>query len=418
MTELAPYFLLIAGIVTLLMLLLRIPPIHPLSLTIIPQLILISYTCTNLQYHLPIFGILTWLILFGSMLAFVLGSIVASALTRSWKPFSHPQVLSKDPWAALVFPFTLFALSILWGAFRLGALPIFSSHPDLLRAKFISSIIQGAMFSLIIPVMAFSMLGLRRETTKKFKVASVVISATSLLMYFSTANRGLVLMFVIMFLVFFDILIARLRPRHFALATIIFTVVFFGGGYLRYGNAINYSNSHGVKYIVNFFLGNTYAYSGNGFWNLDFALNKMALEKLNIPTYGSSIFEGFLASFNLFQPLNNAFGWDGAMNHEVIRIRGLNSTTFHWALIKDFGIVAPFLWSFVIGMILSATDKYCRFHKSIKLTLVQCQFSYYTFIGFNIFPFSVPITVIGTISTIILAKSLSLKIPNNRLTEL
>ena len=215
-------------------------------------------------------------------------------------------------------------------------------------------------------------------------------------LYFSTGNRGLVLMFILVFVTFFDLIVGKLKTKHVAAAFAFLVIVFVGGGYLRYGRFLDSAKKVGTSKIVDFALDNAYAYSGNGFWNLDYALQKLEDDRLRVPTYGASSLEGALWLISGYGPLQTAYWWDGSLNRDVMKRQGLNSTTFHWVLIKDFGVGAPLIWSFLWGLLLTVVDRYCRFRKDPGLALIQGHFAYYTFIGFNIFPFVLPLFWAGT----------------------
>jgi hypothetical protein len=74
-----------------------------------------------------------------------------------------------------------------------------------------------------------------------------------------------------------------------------------------------------------FALDGVYSYAGNGFWNLDYALERMETGRLSVPTYGASSMEGFLVLIGASNTLKIAYHWDGAMNVEVTRFKGRTS---------------------------------------------------------------------------------------------
>jgi oligosaccharide repeat unit polymerase len=376
---------------------LQVPLTHPINLTVFPQWFLIAYTCLDLRHHLSEFSALTWVVLFGSILAFVLGSLVAFFASNHWlKQMKHPVVELRDPWFWMWATFLLFMISCVWGVERVGGIPLFSKHPELDRADFISGVLQNILFACIIPAISFCLMGLRREASKIFKGTSLVIGTIAILSYLATGGRGLILLFLIAALVFVDTCIKPIRIRNLIPAFLVLALTFVGVGYLRYGRFSQSAEKLGWNFIIKFGLNNTYDYSGNGFWNLNYALAKMQKGSLNVPTYGASSGEGVLSLIGASGELNTAYGWDGAMNSSVVRIPGLNSTTFHWALIKDFGIAAPFYWSFFSGLLLTIIDRYGRIKSSVRASLLLGHLQYYSFIGFNIFPFIILPPIVGT----------------------
>jgi hypothetical protein len=217
-------------------------------------------------------------------------------------------------------------------------------------------------------------------------------------------------MFILIAVTYCDLILGAIRLR-FVLASFLFmSLIFVGGGYLRYGRFMHNAKNVSTETVMKFAFENAYSYSGNGFWNLDYALAREDAGKLHVPTYGASSTEGLLTLLNAYRPLQTAYWWAGALNHDVMKFIGLNSTTFHWVLTKDFGPWAPFLWSFVWGLGLTALDAYCRLTNSSGVAMIQGHLSYYTFIGFNIFPFVLTLFWVGTGMLILLVLILNSKV--------
>jgi oligosaccharide repeat unit polymerase len=373
------------------------PLTHPALLTTIPQLLLVAFACTNLLHKLHGFHLLTWVVVLGSSASFLAGCFVVFLSTRNWKPSPPSEVIRyRDPWALMFIGFSVYLVAYAAGFYRVGGMPILSAHPEHARLFFIAGYFHEFLTSFMVPTVTLCLTGLRPDASKAFRWTAISIGLCTILLYLSTGNRWFSLFFLVNILVFLDVMVKTIRLRTTVLVASIGILVFMAGGYLRYGRFAASARKIEWTAVGKLGLQGVYSYAGNGFWNLDYALERMEMDKLRVPTYGASSSEGFLVLIGASNQLKEAYGWDGALNFSVMKLQGLNSTSFHWALIKDFGVGFPMLWSFVVGIGLSALSKYVRLKKSLRGALIFGHFSFYSFIGFLIFPFIIPPPVSGT----------------------
>jgi oligosaccharide repeat unit polymerase len=397
MPMIAALFLVLGGVWFLFLLWMKVPLTHPSILTLVPQVTILGTTLLDLDSKLEMFQPLTWLILIGSWLAFLAGIGLAVLGTSSWKAEGrHRAKEYRDPWIPVLVGACVYLLGYAWGFWRIGTFPVLSKHPEMARLHFIGSYFHEFLTSFIIPTVSLCLMALRRGASKRFRWFAGAVVAVLIPLYLSTGNRQLSLFFLICFLVFLDLMVRKVRIRTIVVVGLVGIGMFVGVGYLRYGRFMSASSKIKVSKAVELGLRGVYEYAGNGYWNLDYALDRMDEGKVVVPTYGGSIGEGTLVLMGVKDPIQDAYNWDGALNHAVMKIHGLNSTSFHWALIKDFGVAAPVVWSFVWGLGLTLLDRYARLKKSLRATLLYGHMAFYSFIGFMIFPFIIPPPVAGT----------------------
>jgi oligosaccharide repeat unit polymerase len=383
----------------------------PLSIIWISQTIPLGIALLNFSGDFPRLTGMTWLLLTGSFLSILLGWIVGQALNRFSAPAAHWQLDSKKLTLCISLLVGMYALSILQGVKNAGNFPLLSVDPANARWIFMTGRLQNFCFSAAVPL--FILLLHKARTSKNIErlIFSVVLLAL-VISYVLIGSRFLTLVWLTTAIVYWDLYVKKLPLFRIALVVLLFTFAFVAVGYFRYGKdlAVSYRSTNVMKVGWLLALDSLYSYIANAYWNTDFALIRWNQGILNLPTWGISSNEGILWIIGFVPGIQKAYNYSNAMNTDITFREGLNATTYHWALFKDFGIAGPLLGSFGMGAVI--TFFYSRFCRSGAFGPISIYgvLAYFLIGSFNLLPSVIPTPLCGLL--LLIATTWICRVPN------
>lgn len=125
-----------------------------------------------------------------------------------------------------------------------------------------------------------------------------------------------------------------------------------------------------------------YSYLCNGYWNFSLGISRV-LEGTQSGSWGVSTFAGFWAWCLDIGALQRSFGWDTmAFNESTQKYFGLNSASYMWAMVKDFGISGMLLLNgiYAYGLV----RLYRSAHHDDRLAILYAFFPHQLIVSFNI----------------------------------
>lgn len=372
-------------------------PTSPLVLLWISQTLPLGVALLNLTGDMRPFQFTTWLVLGASFACILAGWASGTVLAGTPTP-SHPTRLDPSRVGAVVAILALaYFASILQGVVRAGGFPLISSSPETARFMFMTGRLQNIFFAAGIPLFILSIHYFRVCASLWKKIAMVVILLGLVSTYLLIGSRFMTLVWLSMTLVYWDQYVGKLRVGRIAFVLTLFLLLFVLIGYFRYGKLVATASgsSKVVSIGITLAFQSVYSYIANAYWNLDHAMHRYALDQLNLHTWGISMNEGFLWVVGALPGIQKAYGWTNAMNADVVLKEGLNSTSYHWGLFKDFGIAGPLVGSFLAGAGLSFFHgRRCRDGNpgSVMIYGLAC---YFILGSFNLLPSVIPTPVFG-----------------------
>lgn len=347
--DLAGYLLILLAIVVGMRGILKGEFFRPRTLFMFVHPLAMGFALLNLFWTENGFGWMYFATAISSWAAFLFGCIVAEkfVLPPVVKPMGYNHSHSWITWLIPIFGcMGLFLLSRLGGGW-----PIFSPTPETARMKMISGRATAFLFSFAVFSMVFSIDQALLQKRKLFFVGALVVMVFVGL----TGNRGQIFMASIVGISLIETSLRKNIGLKAVVSGAIFVVVFLLIGFVRLkdDNPLNESLSvfTGLKMV--------YVYMTNGQWNLSVGIEKVARGMQSF-TWGTSSFNGIFYWFSDPIAIQRSLGWDTVMNESVKKYPGLNSTSFQWAFIKDFGITGMLIITFSIGYFLSRLYLHAR----------------------------------------------------------
>ncbi len=394
--ELLGVLILLLGIVPP-MLLVRMGqrPTSPLVLIWISQTIPLGIALLNLTGEMYLPRLSTWVVLCSSFAAILGGWATAMVMFRSGTP-PHDRELSEARLTLGVAVLSgLYFLSITQGVLQTGGFPLLMADPSEARWKFMIGRLQNILFAAGVPlfILGIHLFRITASRLKRFLV--VIILLAMAVTYLLIGSRFMTLVWLSMTLVYWDQVVKRIPIVKLAVILVAFLLVFSLVGYIRYGKmlALATGSSKVVKIGSMLAFQSVYTYIANAYWNLDHALFRWNLGQLVWPTWGFSTNEGVLWVLKVGPEIQKAYGMTNAMNEDVALQAGLNSTTYHWALFKDFGLAGPLFGSFLMGWFFTFLYRTRCGRSSPTWVMVYGLVAYYLLGSFNILPSVIPTPV-------------------------
>jgi len=369
----------------------------PLVLIWVSQTMPLGFSLLNFMGEFPDLQSLTWIVLGMSFAAMLFGWAIGTTMSRSISAGTRWQLDSSRLRTGTAILAGLYALSIIQGVLSAGGFPLLAAYPDEARWAFMTGRIQNVFFSAGIPLFILLLHQIRLSGSR---IASIVLWLALLglvVSYLLIGSRFMTLVWLSMTLVYWDQYVRRLPLLRLAVVVALFVGVFVLIGYFRYGRTI--AVAHGSTKIAKvggiLAMESVYQYVANAYWNTDYALQKWNAGLLNLPTWGVSTNEGLLWLAGLVPGLQKAYNLSGALNADVTFRSGLNATTYHWGLFKDFGIAGPVFGSFAMGWLLTIVHgKFCRYGAPGG-AMAYGLLSYFVIGSFNLLPTVIPTPLIG-----------------------
>jgi len=312
----------------------------------------------------------TYMIFWGAVISFLgAGSIVwfytRKIIARSSEDFLKiPQALHDNErdidwnwfFKVTVAIFLIFTGNYLYNFLQYGLIPMFSDDPNQDRFLYLS----GNMFIAIagssgpLVMMLATEILLVNTTTRSQKTGALLMLIISCGLYFTLVTRMPIVRALI-----YMILLSHYFRKPISLKTVlVFTVlvsIFFLFGALVRVNVTEISDlalrlkiNIPLKYIP---FVNPYAYAVNNVWNMDYGFRKF-IDGMDVyqPSMGFEFFRGILTFTKLEGFFQHTFGFDSLFNESIVKVRGLNTVIYIWHFYKDFGILGPFIVSFILGI--------------------------------------------------------------------
>lgn len=371
----------------------------------VSQIIPLGISLLNFTNEFPRLNTLTWLVLGSSFMAMLLGWAIAAVMVRTpsspeWELDHHKLKIGA------LFLVGLYAFSILVGISSSNGFPLLTEDPDRARSLFMVGRIQNIAFAAGIPafiILIHLALNGRRILEK---ITWYTLLACIVASYLLIGSRFMTLIWLCLLLTYWDLHIKRLPILRIMSIILLFVGAFIIVGYYRYGRelAMAYNPDKVAKIGATFAITSVYNYIANAYWNTDYALSLWNRGLLNLPTWGLSTNEGLLWTAGLLPGLQQAYGLSGALNPDVTLRAGLNATTYHWGLFKDFGASGPIIGSFGMGWLLTYLyRRHCAIG-SLPAIFMYGVLAYFAVGSFNLLASVIPTPIFGIILLAIVMK--------------
>jgi oligosaccharide repeat unit polymerase len=373
---------------------------HPFLLLMLTQGFPFLITIIDFNNRSTTFSIKTLLILISSYLAFGLGCLSSRSRNHSWKfaPL-NTRKLEIATFTLLTIAFT----SIIGRMVLIGGIPLFSSNPDDMRSKFIGDIVSiWATSQAVSSVSLWIVFVVEKDWRSSNFKWMTLLACSVIVLYFLTGNRGNVIVWATFGVIYPMLRKGKLPLIRIASAILAILLVFTAVGYLRYGKMVSSATS-AIKMEDLVEIGNAMLlkgisdYAGNAFWNLDYALEQEEKGEVVTPTFGLSAFSGILHMLKNNGSIEHGYNWDSSLNESIKKVPGLNSTTYHWAFYKDFGLIGLLLFNYIAGFLLRHFYRMAWESRNPAICARYAAWIYFLVIGFNISPFIIPFVICGTV---------------------
>lgn len=339
----------------------------------------------------------TWIVLGISFVAILAGNLVAVTTTRNVHRPSTGQLSEFRLTLGVYLLAGMYFLSILQGVAQTGGFPILLPDPGEARLHFVTGRMQNIFFSAAIPLFILSIHLIRITGSRIKRIAVIGIFLGLIVTYLLIGSRFMTLTWLCMSLIYWDQVVKRIPLLRITVLLLLFLAAFVLIGYLRYGRMLAVASGSSKVFKVGGLLAlqSVYTYIANAYWNLDFALLRWNLGELAWPTWGFSMNEGVFWILGFGPDIQKAYGWTNSMNDDVMLQAGLNATTYHWGLFKDFGLAGPVVGSFAMGWLFTLLyNARCRTGSPASI-MIYGLLSYFLLGSFNLLPTVIPTPVFG-----------------------
>jgi len=323
---------------------------------------------------------LTWIVLIGSFLAFLSGTISAKLyfLSKGFTPRSlvdRSQSLvelylqynwKRQLWLIVFFSIPI-ALSWIILYSKLGTFTVaFSDVHKLMSARGIDIGMIGFFLGLytIIPLLLLPL------TFKSFntnwtrwlaRFVSLIVIVIGFSMY---PARNPLMIFLVFVAAFYNFAVKPFRVKAAIIGLIVVLFVFVIGMLAKRQVETLENNVDTVWQYP-------YSYIANNYWNLDYAVNEPTDLEIHPQTWGH-VFWGGILLLNFWpdwQNIGKAFQWDDQFNGRIEKVHGLNTAGYWWNIYKDFGLLGVFLFPFFGGALIGWLFYRFRYNPTIPMLM-------------------------------------------------
>lgn len=282
----------------------------------------------------------------------------------------------RPSWRYALFGLSMAMMAVL--VVKSGGLPMLSGDPEGMRAKFVTGYMAGLFFAFNVAVLYLLM----QSFLSNPSFGSLMLVLPGLVLVSLSGSRAYVIMVGVAAATRFE-----LRNRKAGLKIVVIGLAVFAFfllmGYFRY------IGSNGTKAIgihagaqLFFVARGAYQYLSNGYWNWFVGFGKYLSGEVPL-SFGLGSFSGLFYWFSKSYTIQKAMGWDTLFNESIMMVPGLNSVTYVWNFIKDFGLLAGLLLPAVAGGLLQVCY---RRAKEGRLQLLLYPFlAHQTLLSFNTF---------------------------------
>jgi len=332
----------------------------PWTLYTLGQFFTLSVAYLKLDPLMTDFSVVTWAVWAGSAVAFFAGNLAATLVPQSTlKPIQLVRVRSWWLWLWGVVGLYLFGTAM--GLLKVGTWPVLARHPEDARLAFQQTAFSTGLLQLsnwvlvaVLPLQAIMSRGWRR-----WLCCGLFLLAFC---YGLLTGFRMILMFgLFSTLMTWDFFVHRVAVFKLALALFAFlllsTVVMLmrmEGTHLMRPGILHLGGEIFVK--------GAYIYIANNFWNLDFAVSRQLGDHFHPQTWGGLFFQPPLMVLGIASKIEPAYGWDTWRNDLSVKRAALNTISFQWTVIKEWGWPGVVLFPFGLGAF--ATRLYMRVERA------------------------------------------------------
>lgn len=324
----------------------------PIALFSLSQFGLLAFALLGLNEAMSPPRALTWVVIVASWAMFVLGALAAP------RPVPGPVEIGA-PSASFLRTLLLLAGVYLLSVFlcwrNMGTFPLLANKPALARDTWIFSdwVHLLSLPIYVLPPLLFWATVRSRGFLRALPY--LAIAAPVILSYVLVGSRALLMYWSITVLASWQVLVRRVPLLRIGVVILAIAGLFLAVGIARYGNEMGVAGHFNIRpkallALARVGLQGIYDYAANAYWNLDLGLNGQRGEGMEHGhTWGLSSLSGTLFWLRVPWSDLSAFGWDSVANESIRKVATLNSTTYHWGLYKDFGLVGTLLFSLLWG---------------------------------------------------------------------
>ncbi len=311
------------------------------------------------------FHFLTWLVILGSGFCFWLGCMTVKLVgERNYGKFNtayfNTEKLKKN-----LFNYN-WKLHLIGSFAALGVISIFylllakqyGGVPLLIGRMQDVMAIGGVSFGILnifpvsapLPIFLFLIASFKKLNPHlKLRIIARIMTVATLvfcnLFFLSRGNFAYIIIFAVLLWHYFH---KALKARHIFYGAIASLLLFMSVAAARQQYLVSTGHEK-----INRLLHLPYVYIANNYWNLDYALNPLSDKATISPHYGLGMIEGPLNMTPFGYKLAKGLGWDSIFNETIIKVKSLNTVTFHFPLYNELGFFSLFGVTFLFGFLTS-----------------------------------------------------------------
>jgi oligosaccharide repeat unit polymerase len=345
----------------------------PWALWATGQILTLGIAYLKFNPRMTDFCLATWLVWWGSTLAFMSGC--ACALLRptaavAWKPsLASTDATCRWAWISA----GVYIAGTIAGYMVVGGWPIFSRNPGHVRTMF-QSFSVSAIFSqetCWLLMAALPLLAGMAKGRRKHLFIGILISA---LLYGLLTGYRLSLFFgLFAILATRDLFFKRIPVFKLILASTLIVA------FVSYLFVPQNGNSRNKTDAIAAIMGHgAYDYVANNYWNLDAAVRRQLGNNPHQTTFGALFFEPPLIMAARLGKVEESLGWGTWKNENSIKTKTLNTISIQWSMIKEMGFCGVGILSFMLGYIST------RLYSAIRDRRSEWSMLLYVPVGFSI----------------------------------
>ena len=361
----------------------------PWVLYTLGQILTLSIAYLKLDPLMTDFSTVTWCVWAGSAAAFFLGNLAATLAPQSASKPIIRLVESRSWWIWLWGVFGLYTFGTAMGLLKVGTWPLLAKHPEDARLAFQQTAFSTGLFQLsnwtlaaVLPMLAILTRGWRRWLCVGLFLLAIGYGLL-------TGFRMIMLFGLFSTLLTWDFFVRRVSVFKLTLALVAFLVLSTAVMLMRMkvAHLVGPGTLHlGEKVFVK----GAYTYIANNFWNLDFALHRQIGDRFHPQTWGGLLFQPPLWILGIGEKIEPAFGWDTWRNDFSVKSADLNTISYQWAMIKEWGWSGAILCPFGLGVVATRVFQRAEKARSQWATLLYVPIAFSILFSFFLFMYQTP----------------------------
>lgn len=280
----------------------------------------------------------------------------------------------REPWLWCLWAVAVLLFVLL--SFYRGGFPMLSENPGKARLAFADGRVAGVIMALAVAAGYLQI----QSAILKFRWTSLAAGLLCCVLVALSGSRAYLVMICVGAAAHLEVKWKK-AGLNIVLIGAVVAVVFLAVGYFRYGNPEEFSDlSVGIQ--LYYILQGVYLYLVNGYWNFYVGFEQYLAG--DVPwSWGLASFSGILYWFVDSYGISIAMGRDTLFNESIMMVPGLNSVTYAWNLIRDFGLVGCVCLTAVMGAVLQWI--YLRFRSGGGLRFLYPFLAHQVLLSFNTF---------------------------------